>query len=131
MPKYQVVEKDDFGTDWHQVRYDVYAMERFDTQEDATKAAKEYLTTVNCNNALTKEEKRSGLEAYMFIEGEGCFLGCLDGEDWFLDYRQNVTGKLEDGTKGVIHEKGDLVMKPPYFELEGKAEVAVREVRGT
>ena len=128
---WHVVEKDDYGTDWHQVRDDVYAMERLDTQEDAVEAAKKYLTLVNCNNALTKEEKRSGMEAYMFIENEGCFLGILDGEEWFLDYRQNVTGKLEDGTKGVIHEKGDIVMEPPHFELEGKTEVAVREVRGT
>ena len=53
--KWTVVEKDDFGTDWHQVRYKAYAMERFDSEEDALEAAKRYLTDVNCNNSLTKE----------------------------------------------------------------------------
>lgn len=117
--KFQVVEKDDFGTDWHQVRYNAYAMERFDTEEDAIKAAKQYLTDVNCNNSLTKEEKRAGAEAFMMMkdangETTGCFMGVLDNEDWLLTDRH-----------------GKVVTDSKYFELEGKAEVAVRPVPGT
>lgn len=116
---WQVVEKDDFGTDWHQVRYQAYAMERFDSQEDALTAAKRYLTDVNCNNSLTKEEKRAGAEAFMIMKDAndnptGCFMGVLDGEDWMLTDRQ-----------------GKAITDKSYFELEGKTEVAVRPVPGT
>ena len=45
---------------------------------------------------------------------EGCFLGVLDGQDWFLTDRHNK-----------------VVTDPKYYELEGKAEVAVRPVPGT
>jgi hypothetical protein len=128
--KFQVVEKDDFGTDWHQVRYQAYAMERFDTEEAATDAAKKYLTEVNCNNSLTKEEKRSGAEAFMMLK-EGAFMGVLDGDDWYLDYPKNMTGKLPDGTMGILHEKGAFITDPKHFELQGKIEVSVRPVPGT
>lgn len=117
---YQVVEKDDFGTDWHQVRYDVYAMKRFDTEEEAVEAAKKYLTKVNCDNALTKAEKKSGSEAFMMMSEEGkdkptgCFLGVLDGEDWYMTDRH-----------------GNPVTEISYFELEGKIQVTVRPVPGT
>jgi len=119
MAKYRVVEKDDYGTDWHPVRYQAYAMERFDNEEDALKAAKDYLTDVNCNNALAKEEKKQGAEAFMMMknatgEATGCFLGILDGEDWFLTDR-----------------KGQAVVDSNYYELEGKTEVDVRPVPGT
>ncbi|MHA2279487.1 MAG: hypothetical protein ACXAC5_01160 [Promethearchaeota archaeon] len=116
---YQVVEKDDYGTDWAQVRYQAYAMERFDTREEAVAAAQRYLTELNCNNALTKDQKLSGAEAFMLeadAEGKvtGCFMGILDGEKWYLTDRQ-----------------GKPITERSYFELEGKAEVAVREVPGT
>lgn len=119
--KFQVVEKDDFGTDWHQVRYGAYAMERFDTEKDAMTAATRYLTDVNCNNSLTKAEKKSGAEAFMLMKDEndpdkitGCFMGVLDGEDWYITDRHD---------KPIIDNK--------YFELEGKIEVAIRPVPGT
>lgn len=128
---YQVVEKDDFGTDWHQVRYQAYAMEKFDTKAEAIEAAKRYLTETNCNNCLTKEEKRNGAEAFMMLEDEGCFMGVLDGEDWYLEYPKDMKGKLPNGTTGVVHAKGSHVADPKYFELQGKIEVAVRPVRGT
>ncbi len=117
--KFQVVEKDDFGTDWHQVRYDAYAMERFDTEEKAKEAATRYLTSVNCNNSLTKDEKKAGAEAFMLIKDSdgnatSCFMGVLDGEDWFLTDR---------------HKKP--ITDSRYFELEGKIGVAIRPVPGT
>lgn len=136
-PKWQVVEKTDFGTDWQLVRYDTYAMARFDTENEAIKAARTYLTHVNCDNSLTKDEKRSGSEAFMMLKKEGdedvqeCFLGHLDGVDWYMDYRQNVSGKLPDGSKGIVHAKGERVSDGSYFELEGKTQVAVRPVPGT
>ena len=119
MSKFHVVEKEDFGTDWHQVRYNAYAMQRFDTEEEAIAAAKRYLTDVNCNNSLTKAEKRTGSEAFMIAKNAdgdpvGCFMGILDGEDWWLTDRHD---------KPVTDSK--------YYELEGKSEVAVRPVRGT
>jgi hypothetical protein len=112
MAKFQVVEKDDFGTDWHQVRYEAYAMQRFDTEEEAVVAAEKYLTHVNCDNSLTKEEKRSGAEAFMMTK-DGCFLGVLDRERWYMT------------------DRGGNPVGRDYFELEGKAEIAVREVPGT
>ena len=117
--KYQVIEKGGFGTDWELVRYDAYAMQRFDEEAEAIKAAKQYLTDVNCNNSLTKAEKMTGSEAFMIMknaagEPESCFMGNLDGEDWYLEDR-----------------KKKPVTDPRYFELEGKTEVAVRPVPGT
>ena len=120
MSKFQVVEKEDFGTDWHQVRYEAYAMGRFDTEQEALDAAKKYLTHVNCANALTQDEVKRAAEAFMMVKSadnkdeEECFMGVLDGKEWFMTDR---------------HKK--VVTKRNYFELEGKTEVAVREVRGT
>lgn len=131
--KFQVVEKDDFGTDWHQVRYDAYAMQRFDTEDKAIEAATRYLTDVNCNNSLTAGEKKAGAEAFMLVklvkdeagkeimtaaskeeEITDCFMGVLDGKDWYLTDRH-----------------GKAVTDNKYFELEGKIQVAVRPVPGT
>lgn len=119
---YQVVEKDDFGTDWHQVRYDAYAMERFDTEKLAIAAATRYLTDVNCNNSLTAAEKKAGAEAFMLVKQDeedqekitGCFMGVLDGKDWYFTDRH-----------------GKAVTDTNYYELEGKIQVAVRPVPGT
>ena len=117
MAFYQVVEKEDFGTDWHQVRYEAYAMGRFDTEEKAIEAAKKYLTHVNCANSLTRDEVKKNAEAFMMIKNAGreeCFMGVLDGDDWYMEDRNK-----------------EIVTKRNYFELEGKTEVAVKEVRGT
>ncbi len=130
MAKFQVVEKDDFGTDWAAVRYNSAAMNRYDTEEEAVEAAKKYLTELNCNNALTKDEKQAASEAFMMLD-DGCFLGTLDGEEWYLTYPKDILGKTADGSKGVVHEKGDKVTEDNYFELEGKAQVMVRTLPGT
>lgn len=113
MSKFQVVEKGDFGTDWALVRDDRRnAADRFNTEEEAYAAAEQYLTDLNCNNALTKAEKRGAIEAFMLTD-EGCFLGVLDGEKWYMTDRHDKP----------VDEK--------YFELEGKTQVAVRPVPGT
>jgi hypothetical protein len=129
--KYQVVEKDDFGTDWHQVRYDAYAMQKFDEEADAVAAAIRYLTDVNCNNSLTAGEKKSGAEAFMLVklakdesgkevmtastdEVTDCLMGVLDGKDWYMTDRH-----------------GKSVAERSYYELEGKTQVTVRPVPGT
>lgn len=111
--KYQIVEKDDYGTDWAMVRYSATAVARFDTEEEAMKVARDYLTDRNVNNSLTAAEKRNAVEAYMMDE-KGCFLGVLDGKDWYLTDRHN-----------------EVVNKTTYYELEGKTQVAVRPVPGT
>ena len=129
MSKYQVVEKDDFGTDWHQVRYNAYAMERFDTKEKAIEAATRYLTDVNCNNSLTADEKKSGAEAFM-LKDDGCFMGVLDGKDWYITYPKDIM-KSVNGKMTLIHAKGDPIKDEKYYELEGKIQVAVRPVPGT
>lgn len=126
---WQVVEKSDFGTDWQLVRYQTYAMERFDSEAAAVKAAKQYLTSINCENALTAAEKQSGAEAFMMTD-DGCFMGVLDAKDWYMCYPKDIVKRV-DGEMKTVHTKGSPVMDVKYFELEGKTEVAVREVRGT
>lgn len=94
---WQVVEKEDFGTDWHQVRYNAYALKRFDDHNEALDAASKYLTEVNCDNALAKAEKRQAFEAFMAIPDKGYFLGVLDGKDWYLNCQKcNATLELMD-----------------------------------
>jgi len=131
MAKYQVIEKTDFGTDWAPVRYNDQALTRFDSEEAAMKEAIRYLTETNCNNVLTKTEKRHAIEAYMMNEN-GCFLGVLDGEDWYLTYPKDIVGhNPETGQQEVLHAKGDVIKDTKWFELEGKTQVAVRPVPGT
>ena len=124
--QWQIVEKDDFGTDWALVRYDLLAVNRFDDEVKAMDIACKYLTDRNCNNALTKMEKRASVEAYM-MTGEGCFLGILDNEKWFMTYPKDI----KNATGAVIHTKNDNVTDNKWFELEGKVEVKVRPVPGT
>lgn len=128
-PKFQVVEKTDFGTAWQQVRYEAYAIERFDIEKKALDAAKQYLTDVNCNNALAKEEKLNAAEAFMMTD-KGCLLGVLDREDWYMTYPKDISKKV-NGEMQVVYQKGAPVKDAKYFMLEGKTEVAVRQVPGT
>lgn len=127
--KFQLVEKDDFGTDWHQVRYGAYATGRFDTEEKALEAAVRYLTDVNCNNSLTAAEKKGGAEAFMLTD-KGCFMGVLDGEDWYITYPKDIIKNVR-GEMKVIHVKGDPIQDEKWYELEGKTQVTVRSVPGT
>lgn len=114
MPRFQVVEKDGFGTDWQPVRYNESSMGRFDTEEQATQAAIGYLNSVNMDNVLTAEEKTRNFEAFM-VTADGVFLGMLDGQPvYFKDGR----------TKQVV-------AKRDHFQLTDKTEVAVMPVRGT
>lgn len=113
MPSYQVVEKDDFGTDWHVVRYDNAATMRYDTEADALKAAKEYVHRTN-DTVLCSSDRQSGAEAFL-VMGDGFFLGFADdGKDWFAKDGRGVI--LKDATSHL---------------LEGKTQVTVRPVPGT
>lgn len=127
MSKYQVVEKESFGVDWHPVRYHEKSLTRFETEDDARKAAVAYITEINCNNALTKEEKLSSVEVFMETP-EGIFLGILDGKPWYMSYPKDVKAK---NSSEIAHSKGELVKDKKFFLLEGKTEVAVRILPGT
>ena len=99
------------------------------TEKEALDAAKKYLTSVNCTNALTQDEVKRAAEAFMMIkkgDTEECFMGVLDGKDWYMTYPKDIVKNAK-----VVHTKGDPVSDSNYYELEGKTEVAVREVRGT
>jgi len=126
---WQVIEKDDYGTDWHQARYNDRVIQRFATEQEAINAAKMYLTELNCDNPLTKEEKKAAAEAFMMIDG--CvFLGILDDNDWYLTYPKDISRRIS-GEMRVVHQKGDIVKEANYYELEGKTQIAVRPVPGT
>lgn len=125
MSLYQVVEKD-IGSDWAPVRYYDRALTRFETQEEAVKAAVEYLTDRNCNNALTADEKLAAAEVFMMTKN-GVLFGILDGAEWYLHYPKD--GPVRNGV--VAYHKGEPVKDGNYFALEGKAQVAVRELPGS
>jgi hypothetical protein len=129
MSLYQVVEKDDIGTDWAPVRYYDRALTRFDTQEAATKAAVDYITERNCNNALAAAEKLDASEVFMMTK-QGVFLGILDGKEWYMTYPKDGPPSKEDPSQPT-YKKGENVKDVKYFALAGKAQVAVRELPGS
>lgn len=110
--RYQVMEKEAFGTDWSLVRYGDQSTQTFNSEDEAVEAAAHYLTEVNVNNALTVDEKKANVEAFM-VTPDGCLLGVLDGERWFM-----------------TNARGDRVDRSAY-ELDQKTEVAVRPVPGS
>lgn len=125
--KWQLIEKEDFGTDWAPVRFGAYTMTRFETKDEAMKAAVDYVTDRNCNNALAAAEKKQASECFMMTD-RGVFMGILDGKDWYLTYPKDI---LKRGSTDVEHQKGDIIKDEKWFELEGKTQVAVRELPGT
>lgn len=124
--RFQVVEKDSFGTDWQPVRYYDRALTRFEDEALAAKAAADYVTERNCNNPLTKEAKLDAVEVFMLTK-EGVFLGNLDGKPWYMTYPKDIKDKSGE----VVHAKGDVVQDRKFFALEGKTEVAVRPLPGS
>ena len=131
MVRWQVVEKDDYGTDWALVRDDKRnTADRFENQGDAVKAAMEYITSNNCLNALTKDEKLNSIEMFM-MDDKGVYLGELDGEPWYLTYPKDIRGKSDSGEVVIKHAKGDVIQDKKFFLLEGRAEVSVRIIPGT
>lgn len=124
---YQIVEKDDFGTDWAPVRYHNASTRRFQTEEEALEIAKDYLTDRNVRNALAAAEKEEGAEAWMLLP-DGIFLGVLDGKDWYMKYAKDT---VDPKTKQVVAHKGDNIKDEKYYKLEGKTRVAVRVLPGT
>jgi hypothetical protein len=131
MAKYQVVEKDDIGIDWAPVRYYDRALTRFETQQTAMKAAVDYITERNCNNALAAAEKLDASEVFMMTK-KGVFLGVLDGKEWYMEYPKNgPPSKKKEDLGEPTYKKGEVVNDTKYFALAGKAQVAVRELPGS
>jgi len=131
MSKWQIVEKDDFGTDWHPVRYEDRAIARFDNEADAIVEARRYLTSNNCENALTADEKLASIEMFMMDE-QGVYLGELDKKSWYLTYPKDIKAKDQDGKDFIKYAKGDVVQdRQSDHRLEGKTEVKVRTIPGT
>lgn len=124
MAKWQVVEKESYGTDWAPVRFNERLLQRFDTEEQALSEARAYVTDRNCNNPLTPSEKLAQFEVFLMDE-TGCYLGELDGSSWYLQYPQDVR------TAKTSYVKGDVVTDRNFYKLEGKAEVKVRTLPGT
>jgi len=110
MPKYQVMEKEGLASGWRPVLYGDRTAMQFDDEASCFDGAKRYVTDMNVNNALTAAEKREHFEGFLWTE-DGALLGVLDGKDWYLEDRQ-----------------GKTVKDPSYFELDGKVEVAVKEI---
>lgn len=131
---WQIIEKGDFGVDWAQVRFSGKQSHligtKLESEEVAVKAAVDYITDLNCDNALTPDEKLNNLECFM-VTAHGVYLGVLDGDPWYMKYPKDIVGKLEDGSTGVLHHKGETVQDKSFFLLEGKTEVAVRKIPGT
>lgn len=109
--KWQVMEKSDIGTDWSLVRYDDSSTKIFSNKEEAIHAAKNYITKLNCDNALTRDEKRNAAEAFMLLDGK-VFLGVLDNKDWYL----------------TDHKTGKPIVDKNHYELQGKVEVDVKKI---
>ena len=111
MPKFQIVEKDSYATDWAPVRYHDAAVQRFDTEEDAVKVAKDYLTDVNVNNALAAAEKQRASELFM-VTDKGIFLGILDGKDWYMtDPKGNIIFTAVGFRPGDEKHVEELILK--------------------
>lgn len=142
--RWQVIEKS-VGSDWSLVRNDREVLDRFNTEESAKAAAIKYINGRNCENALTKDEKKYNFECYMQMNG-AIFLGVLDGEEWYLTYPKDVRNKNvrtndrilvngKDDDDNIVHSKGDRVTNPKdsavSWALENKDEVSVRPVPGT
>ena len=127
MPNYQIVERDSPSADWKLAQI-LNASTRFETKDEAIEAAKDYITKTNMNNPITAGEKEKTSSLFM-IDKIGCFLGNLDGADYYMKYKKDERNQ-QDRTK-VLHGEGEIVKDTTYFELERKSEVSVREVPGT
>lgn len=125
--QWQIVEKEDIGTDWHLVRYPDKYVKKFDNETEAFQSAIKYLTDINCDNALAAGEKRASIEAFMETK-DGILLGMLDGELWYLTYQKET---VDPKNKDVRHAKGEKIRDRNYFELRDKSEVSVRPVPGS
>jgi len=138
--RWQVIEKS-VGSDWSLVRNDREVLDRFDSKESATAAAIKYITSRNCDNALTKSEKLHSVECFMKMN-DAIFLGILDGEEWYMTHPKDIRNKNvktndrvivdnKDEDDTIVHVKGERVKESNFFLLEGKDEVSVRPVPGT
>jgi len=59
-------------------------------------------------------------------------LGILDGKEWYMEYPKNgPLSKKKENLGQPLYKKGEVVNDTRYFALEGKAQVAVRELPGT
>lgn len=127
MTKYQIIEREGSNSVWS-VPSGHDRSRHFDTEEEAIKAAKQYVTEVNMDNALASSEKESAAELF-FMDNKGAYLGTVDGEDVYMEYKRNLSDP-RDRTK-TVHAQGETVKDTTYYELEHKGEVQVRVVPGT
>jgi len=103
-------------------------LQRFETEEKALEAAKAYITSRNCDNPLTPDEKLQQFEVFM-MDDKGAYLGDLDGKPWYRQYPKDIKRVIE-GKDQVVHPKGEIVKERNWL-LEGKGEVKVRTLPGT
>lgn len=124
MTRWQVIEREGVTSSWSIPRTP-YAIDQFNSKEEALDAARKYVTELNVDNALASGEKEASAEVFM-MDDVGCYLGNLDGKPWYMKYKKDniVKGELKNKMGEVIKDSG-------YFELDKKGEVAVREVPGT
>lgn len=125
MPKYQVIERDGAFAVWSVPRA-TGTSDHFETKEAAMIAAKKYVNSVNCENALAASELEASAELYL-MDDTGVFLGFNNGQPWYMQYKKDQTDPKDRSV--VLHKKGEVVKDP--LEVSGKGEVKVREVPGT
>ena len=126
--RWQIIEREGVTSDWS-VPHNPKTVEQFNTEEEALKVAKAYVTETNVDNALAAGEKEGAAEIFLKDE-KGVYLGNLDGKPWYMLYKKDLY-KDEDGVRVAVYKKGDIVQEINYFELDKKGEVAVRKVPGT
>ena len=128
MSRWQIVEREGVMSGWSVPRTSK-TVEQFDSEEAALKVARDYVTEVNVDNALTAGEKESSAEVFL-KDATGIYLGHLDGNAWYMKHKKDLY-KDVDGQRVTVSKLGDIVQDTNYYELEKKGQVAVREVPGT
>jgi len=126
--RWQIVEREGVTSGWSVPRTPK-TVEQFDSEEEAIQVARDYVTEINVDNALTSGEKEASAEVF-FKDAMGIYLGHLDGKPWYMKHKKDLY-KDVNGKRITLNKAGDIVQDPNYFELEKKGEVAVRPVPGT
>lgn len=108
---FQVEEREGQGSHWELVKMGnniLTPVQRIPTKKAAVEIAKQYVSELNFDNALTADEKVKSFDAYL-MDDNGVFLGNLDGKDVYLK------------------DKDSVVKDVNYYMLSDKVEVRVSE----